>query len=128
MDAHTNPSAGTMTALPTGQQLRELAQRYIEAAKKLQDAADILDGNTSITLAVGHPTPPTPRIEGGRLGQLREFLRANGPLTRKEILEQTSIPSGTLGMILKKENGFAQDAQGLWLVPESDDPSQEGRD
>jgi hypothetical protein len=87
--------------------LREQAKRYRECADRLDEAADILDGRPS-------------RRWGNRMVELRAWLSAHGPSTRKEIIEGTGMPTATIGYLLKRENGFTSDADfaGRWSVSE----------
>lgn len=99
--------------------LRELAERYSEAAKKLLDAADILDGGP-----MGNGDGRGSQHESGgkktRLDELRAFLKKNGPSSRKEILAKTGVPSGTIGMLLKPPM-FKKDSEGKWDIVEGAD-------
>jgi hypothetical protein len=70
-------------------------------------------------LAKGGETRQTPALSGGnRLRQLRDFLQQHGPLGRKQIIEQSGIPEGTVGMLLQEEL-FMRDKDKRWgLRPE----------
>jgi len=58
---------------------------------------------------------------GGRREELFEFLRRHGPLPRKRIIEQSGIPEGTIGMLLKDGPFFGHDVQGRWYAREGAD-------
>lgn len=46
---------------------------------------------------------------------LREYLRANGPTQRGQILEDTGIPPGTLSVLLT-ESAFQRVGPGVWRL------------
>jgi hypothetical protein len=99
------------------ERLRQLAAEYQVAADKLLEAAAALEHK-----ADGHMPPVriAPEIgvrRGGRMKQLKEFLKAHGPTRRGAILEGTGIPVGTLGMLLKK-GPFYRDTEGRWNLSE----------
>jgi hypothetical protein len=59
-----------------------------------------------------------PRITGApkrntRLEQVKELLRANGPMDRHEIREKADLPEGTVGYLLNKKN-FRHLTNGKW--------------
>ena len=49
-----------------------------------------------------------------RKQQVAEFIRANGPSTRSEILAGTDVPEGTIRYCLKDETRFVRDKDGKW--------------
>jgi len=106
--------------LATAQQLREQAKRFQEAAQKLIEVASILDGDN----AVESMSPVRSSVDGRRpkngtrLEQLREFLRTNGPIQRKDVLARSGLPIGTVAGLLQEKHGFKKDESGLWSVIE----------
>ena|SRR5437868_2339352 len=92
----------------TADELRQLANRYKEAAKKLLEAADVLEGMESANGSINRP-----RRTGTRYEQLVNFLRNHGPSFRKEILARSGLPQGTLSAMLTRKN-FDQDGEGRW--------------
>jgi hypothetical protein len=54
--------------------------------------------------------PKKTRLEG-----IRELLRKNGPMHRKEIREKTGFPEGTIAFLLKEKN-FKHESDGRWSL------------
>jgi hypothetical protein len=113
----------------SSEQLRRLAATYMAAAEKLIAAADVLDGLCQPKkLEPGEPKERVPddsgqfRQQPRRREQLQFFLERHGPSSRKRIIAESHIPTGTLATILKKKYGFLQDLQGRWYYrkPEGD--------
>jgi len=54
----------------------------------------------------------------GRFEQLCEFLKQHGAVKRKVIVEESGIPEGTIGMLLKEgpESPFLKDIHGRWYL------------
>ena len=91
--------------------LRDEAQHFEEAAKKLREVANILDspGNNG--------TPQTAVIiHGTRLEQISDFLRHHGPSSRQEVMQGLSdIPRGTIAALLNSKH-FERTGEGLWCA------------
>ena len=112
--------------LTSGTDLREQAERLKLASIKLMEAAEILDGIPARNGAgmrgqfekkVFVPSSSKPHKKTGtRVAQLKKFLAEVGPSSRKAIMEALKVPIGTLSYILKDENGFAKDENGLWTI------------
>lgn len=83
----------------TSEQLRERARRYLLAADKINQAADVLE-------------PPRPYAR--RLAQVQNYLREHGPAKRTEIIADTGIPEGTVAFLLKDKRRFARDDERKW--------------
>lgn len=47
---------------------------------------------------------------------LAEFLRTNGPTTRKDIETKTGLPKGTIAFALNDKNFFQRLSDGRWTV------------
>lgn len=60
-------------------------------------------------------------VEGGRMAQIRQFISENGPMHRKEVIERSGIPVGTINTILSEKN-FQQLPDGRWTA---DSPASE---
>ena|SRR5258707_15371347 len=104
----------------TSSYLRGLAEQHEDAARKLRDAADVVDGIGS-TAPPGKPEPPAnnaPKEHRSRLDELYHLLKTKGPMKRKEILAVSEIPSGTIGMLLKPPK-FTKNDEGRWGVTEN---------
>ena len=111
--------------MDTATELREQARKLQDAANKLLEAAALLDGLRSdnhqsqakpavaLPISVRPAASPPTRLEG-----LRAFLKTHGPSTRREIIEKTQYPIGTIAGLLKESNGFHRDAEGRWSVAE----------
>lgn len=122
--------ATNMDAKMTASELRRQAESYERMASKLREAAEILDqvGIVAPKLSEAARSPKSVRrrrLRGipkrrrpDRLRQLKDFLRANGPVKRKIIEEKTDIPVGTLGGLLKASNGFKSTRDGVWSLAE----------
>jgi hypothetical protein len=54
-----------------------------------------------------------------RLEEVRELLRTNGPMHRKEIREKSGLPEGTVAFLLNKKN-FKHDSDGRWTLKDED--------
>lgn len=121
------PQAGPNLANP--RDLRRQARLYEQAAKKLYEAADILDGGGQSASAAAGPERgsssggPQAR-RGSRLPQLQAILREHGPLPRGEIVERSGMPKGTVAYWLKPEHGFEQDEEGRWRLAGEPSPSE----
>lgn len=64
------------------------------------------------------------RKDSHQLSALKSFVEQNQPIRRKNIMECSSIPAGTIGFLLKERNGFRTDANGLWCVTDRDDAAE----
>jgi hypothetical protein len=105
--------------MATGEQLREQARRFEQAARKLLEAADVLDGvvnRNGNLVSVKRPRTMLKVRKGTRADHLRTFLRQRGPSTRKEIIEATKFPLGTINYLLKEKRGFVRDTDGKWTI------------
>ena len=60
--------------------------------------------------------------EKTRKEQLTEFLKAHGPKTRMEIINQTGIPAGTVSFCLKDKQ-FAKNGEGKWHLAKNEEES-----
>jgi len=100
-------------------ELREQARHYQDAADKLIAAAEVLEG---FGQSNGHPPAAAGKRKrrrgrsGGRLEQLKKFLKDNGPAIRQHIIDNAGLPKGTVAYLLKEKNGFAKDEKKLWHV------------
>lgn len=97
------------------QYLRDLAQRYRDAATSLEEAADILE-NT-----VEEPTVTVKRrkIYNGhktRIEEIKDLIREHGPLTLKEVIG-FGIPRGTASTQMTEKTGFVKVGDDRWDVP-----------
>ena len=60
--------------------------------------------------------------EKSRKEQLADYLEANGPKTRMEIVKQTGIPPGTVSFCLKDKR-FAKNGDGKWDLAKNTEES-----
>ncbi|HEY8749988.1 MAG TPA: hypothetical protein VIM11_18535 [Tepidisphaeraceae bacterium] len=107
--------------LTNASNLREQAARFRDAANKMDEVADILEGtNGQKTVAKNKTNPDRPtRLQkrtGTRLDQLKKYLLAHGPMYRKDVMDKSGIPVGTVAYLLKSQNGFVADPDGRWTV------------
>jgi hypothetical protein len=118
-----------MASSPSSEQLRRWAEYYRKAAEQFDAAADVIEKieTGEMFTRAPRPTPPVapaPRPMS-RLEQLREWVRTNGPIARRHIIRDSGIPTGTIGMLLIAQNGFRQDSDGRWFVPEPEEDSSQ---
>lgn len=97
--------------------LRERATELMKAARKLNEAADILEG---MSLPNSEPIQSSrngnrKRGKKTRKQQLKEFLLEHGPATWSDLLKQTGIPRGTLATLVGDKEIFDQN-EGKWIV------------
>jgi hypothetical protein len=59
--------------------------------------------------------PSREQLTGTRKQQVAEFLRQHGPTPRREIVERTGIPIGTIAYVLNDSETFRQ-SHGKWDV------------
>ena len=52
-----------------------------------------------------------------RKDEIKQFLKAEGPLSRSEIIKKSKIPPGTVAMVLKDKNVFIS-RDGKWSLVE----------
>ena len=57
--------------------------------------------------------------KNSRRKEVKDYLRRNGPLRRRDIIDGTGIPRGTMSVILKVGKDFRRDDKGKWTVKES---------
>ena len=96
--------------------LRDLAQRYRDAATSLEEAADILDNTVEEPTVVvkrrkvynGHKT---------RIEEIKDLIREHGPLTLKEVIG-FGIPRGTASTQMTEKTGFVKVGEDRWGLPE----------
>lgn len=80
----------------------ELAQEYgIDSSENRSDAVP--------SFAEAGQAP-----RGSRQQQLRAYLQEHGPRTRKQIVEDTGIPKGTIAMLLTKHCEQAGEKRWRW--------------
>ena len=89
----------------------------------MDEVADILEGtNGQKTVAKNKTNPDRPtRLQkrtGTRLDQLKKYLLAHGPMYRKDVMDKSGIPVGTVAYLLKSQNGFVADPD--WAVDRED--------
>jgi hypothetical protein len=106
------------------------AEFHAQAATRLKEAAEALrrvqdQGFVSQVTLIDDDVVDRAnlnRVTGmTRLEQLHTLLREQ-PLYRREILQKTAIPKGTLGVLLHEKNGFSKREDGRWGLK----PSKEG--
>jgi hypothetical protein len=99
-------------------ELRRKAARLLEAAKVIEESFGISpqsqNGNGKTTNHADKPTRRGPKKKN-RVAELNEFLKANGPMRRKDIIEKCGIPAGTVNMLLKAPE-YTRDEEGRWGV------------
>lgn len=64
------------------------------------------------------PPEEKPERRGNNLTRLRDYMRGRGPTMYREIISGSGIPRGSLGAILKRENGFECKQEGWVMVRE----------
>jgi hypothetical protein len=107
--------------------LREQARKLRDAADKLDAAADVLAGMKGSGATHGETGSAErerkqrrrKRKGSGRLKELQQLLRTEGPMYRREILAKSKIPVGSVGMLLKEKHGFAKQDDGRWGVKDA---------
>src|SRR5258706_9092959 len=121
-------SLRTIMAGLTQNQLIAEASRWEKYAKKLREAADLLDGKPAEDrpAKVRHSAPPAATPSGTREAQLQKFLEHHGPTTRSVLVKQTEIPLGSIKGVLRKSKLFERDKQGRWKVKASAPASGSG--
>jgi len=123
------------------------AERHQLAAKKLLEAATALDEvglppvqTAGQRVSVSRSASTDTRRYEGKIGvsvgvagvggggkrveQLTEFLRARGPMKRKEIIAEAGMPEGTISMLLAQKEKFVQDEEGRWKVRSEGDKEE----
>lgn len=86
------------------QYLRSLAAKYQQAARKLNEAADIIERMRNQLYHGAGAVSDTSTLpeKATRKGQMINLLREKGPLSRKEILASLpGVPLGTISYILQ---------------------------
>lgn len=84
------------------------AERLEEDAKKLREAADILEHNIRFEPSA---------YNGTRAEQLESFIREHGgAVTRTEIVKNSGIPHGTIASLLGSNKRFFKDAKDNWHI------------
>lgn len=111
-------------------------ERYLKSAGKPKRASEIAKAVNAtarrVITTVNRRTDLFERVERGtyglkgknatdadqlsRLQQLKEFLRTNGPMKRKELIEKSGIPEGSISGLLNYRQHFHQLADGRWEV------------
>lgn len=95
-----------MLNLASSDNLRQQAQRYREAAKKLEEAAEIIDGSTVSSASNVPHNGSYGRSE--RRQQLASLIKEKGPMKRKDIIKALpqDFPKGTLAYLLNQKQYF----------------------
>lgn len=84
------------------------ATRMEEDARKLREAADILDHSVRFEPQETH---------GTRADQLVAFIeKRGGKATRTEIVRESGVPTGTVASLLGSKKKFVKDAKDFWHV------------
>jgi len=96
--------------------IKAVANEFRTRGQKLIELADAMEEQIDISSAKVAKTNGKKAIvseaRGKRRTQLHSFLEKVGPSSRTDILEGTSIPSGSLGALLSKF--CVRDKKGLW--------------
>jgi len=92
------------------------AKKMIAEAKEHEDMARRLFKAAEALMGDGKNGDPAKSGPTSRLDELKVFLKAHPGKRRSEIIEETSIPYGTLGFLLKKENGVEKRNMRWYLV------------
>ena len=72
-------------------------------AYSIQEAADMLDGGRELENQGKGKHEDIPGLKPkGRLTEMVELLKANGPMTRKQIIESSKLPLGTISYNLNQ--------------------------
>jgi hypothetical protein len=86
----------------------------VEAAI-LKTKADKLEDLKKLAIEFGTPVQ-TGRTKLNRKAQIAKFLLENGPQTRKDIIERTGIPDGTINSEMRHRKIFVELPGKLWDV------------
>jgi hypothetical protein len=120
-----------MTTSETADHLRAEATRLQNAAQKLLEAAEVLDGQQQKRPKIErirlNPAPEDNSDHAGngtRAEQLRRYLRLHPGARRRAIIEGTRMPVGTIAYLLKPANGFERDESGGWTVAKNQQDSE----
>lgn len=97
-----------MTQLTNPGSLREQAKRLEQAAKKLKDAAAILEGLEGEVPENGQ--------KKGKLGILPDVLKQNGSLSVAEIHEKLKVSRGAIYVWLKKHSDIVDTENGRVIL------------
>ncbi len=93
-------------------QLKDQAHRYENAARKLREAAEILESDVNGIAA--HSDVPPAAGKKSRIEQIEDYLRQNGSQARKDVIRGLpKIPKGTVSALLNANN-FDRTDDGLW--------------
>ena len=108
--------------------MKPSAEMEIRAAiKKREEEIDVLRSTLKILVGTGKSSVPqngrsparSTRKGSPQLRALKEFVRRNEPVRRKDIIGKSHIPIGTISSNLKESNGFRKDSKKRWYVAES---------
>jgi len=84
--------------------------------KQLAEEFGVQDGRSARRTSVDQKPLFARSGDKTRKEQLAEFLKANGPKTRKEIIDQAGLPAGTVAFCLNDDTRFAKSGDGKWGV------------
>jgi len=100
--------------------IRKTIQRLDQRIKELQVTRQLLvdqfgepnersapSGSASV---IGQPS------NGTRKSEVIQYLKQHGPASRKELLDATHMPDGTIGFVLKDKSTFQRLADGTWWL------------
>ena len=90
--------------------MQEAAKKFIEMAEMMERSEQ--DYNAALVERNSTLSP------GTRLDQLKQFIKENPGLKRGAIVEGTGIPVGTVGVLLRPDNGF-ESRKARWYVKET---------
>lgn len=102
-----------MTQLTNPNSLREQAKRFEQAARKLREAAGVLEGLDSDSTGNGETETKTKKI--GRVDQLSALLQ-QGPLSAKDVMAKIGIARGTMYQCFNRRKDLFENKNGLWAL------------
>ncbi|MGA2620163.1 MAG: hypothetical protein ABSF26_21300 [Thermoguttaceae bacterium] len=122
-------SASPQELIRQAGEMQRAGQTLLDAAEKMRAAADVLAGlrsGPSDNGAAGQLRTPGRRAKAAagqtRLEQLIDFVRDNGPISRRDAKAKSGIPPGTVGALLTSKY-FDYDKDGkTWTVKDEKTP------
>jgi hypothetical protein len=89
----------------------------IRELRQLRDKLIEEFGTEAATRSANH-VPKKRGKKATRKGEVIKSLKANGPLSTRELHEKTNIPTGTLGWLLRDKDTFSRSKEGKWSLKE----------
>lgn len=107
----------TVNKLLTPAEILAQADRFEKAAKSLRQAASILTDGVVVNELFDNAIPVKKGRRGTKAHELVEFLRANGPMRRIEILQRCkAIKPNTIKFLIGDKRYFDKDDEGRYFA------------